>query len=119
MLLGVVSQILPKMICQRIFGSHFVFENICQCGRFAFEHWKLEITPLTKPHDENTFTVLGDNGARIDHFVIDGVTERLSKSFVNDLKCSACIVTFEMFDVLKNKSSWLVIFEDVRNLKKK
>lgn len=117
-LLGVVLQILPEVVRQRVFFQRVRFKDGGQLRPLFGEFWKFKIMRFPETDQKDAFAVLRHDALCINDLVINGVTQRFGQGVVNDFKCPALVVVSEIFDILQNERGGLMVFENVGNLEK-
>ena len=74
---GVVLEVVPEMVGERVFRVRFRFEDAAELWAVGGKLRELEIPPLAEADEEDALAVLGDDALRVDDLVIDGLAEVL------------------------------------------
>jgi len=70
--------------------------------------------PLLEADEKDAFAVLRHHALRVNDGRVQMVAQRVGERVINDLKCPALVVTFEILHVLQHKRGGLVVFDDFR-----
>lgn len=113
MLLGVVLEVGPQMVGERVFVRHIGVEDAGELRPFGGESRELERAPRFEPDEENALAVLRHDALRVDDLPVNLVAERIGQRVVNDLEGPAAVVTVEVLHVLQHEGRRLMVVENV------
>ena len=94
-LLGVVLQIAPEVIRERVFLADILIEDLGERWLLVFEFGELEavrIFSVAEADDVDAFPVLRNERLSVDHSVIDVVSERIQRIDDRAVGASAVMV---------------------------
>ena len=109
---GVILEVLPQVVGERVFVRHVGVEDAFELRPFGWEFGELEVAPRLEPDEENALAVLRHHAPGVNDLVINGVAKLLGERAVDDLKGAALVMPLEVLDVLQHKGGRLVEADD-------
>jgi hypothetical protein len=109
---GIVLEVLPEVIGERVFRRGVPIEDSFEFWSMLGEIGKLEVAPRFETNKENALTMLGHHALRINDAVIDRVAKFLGKRTVDDLESATPVMPLQVLHVFQDESGRLMKADD-------
>ncbi len=113
MFLGVVLEVVPEVVGERVFLRHVRIEDARELRAFGEEFRELERAPRLEPDEENALAALRHHAVRVDDLRIDLVAEMAFQRLHDDREGPPFIMPDEVLHVLQHKGGRLVVIKNV------